>query len=268
MLKSPMLEAPTDTVETPAKSIRVTPTDTVETKATSLRRAATALLVFSMFCARPCPSSWGAWLGMISAVSVLCASGNQLLCRSRFARFVSVFVAVFAGYTVVSLIISYRAGSPVQMSNKLVLKPCVTMPADTFSWGSHKLVENPYSRNGLAFLSRYMHNGTAFLVSSASSDPAGATDPATWSQPEACDKLAHIFTRVAKMIMVVSALVHIALFFAAVAVVKRACCFRFAAYRAGLLTWKCCKGKCHRARARAKPEANVTPQQTAAKEVA
>lgn len=280
MLKTPVLERPTAeaTLVEPTKATLVAPTeatlvapteandvmtmqDTLDAKATSLRRAATALLLFSIICARPCPSSWGAWLGMIAAISVLCASGKKLLCRSRSARFLSFFVAIFAGYTVVSLIISYRAGMPKQMSEKFVLESCMEMPADTFVWARSKLVEHHGFRKGLSFLSCHMDEDIAVLVSNASSHLVGATDPAT--QPEACDKLAHTATCFAKMTMIASALAHLALVFAAVAVVKRACCLRFAAYRAGLLTWKCCKGKCARTE-----KANVTPPPTAAKEMA
>merc|ERR1719235_1512256 len=106
MLQSPMLtkEAmlakesdPPMGVPTAEATLAPTTTshDVLEGKATSLRRAATALLVFGMMCARPCPHSWGAWLAMIAAVSVLCASEKKILCRARFARLLSIFAAVF-----------------------------------------------------------------------------------------------------------------------------------------------------------------------------
>merc|ERR1719164_40420 len=66
-----------------------------------------------------------------------------------------------------------------------------------------------------------------------------ATELLAWSQPEACDKLAHVAARLSKMMMLGSALGHLLLLFSAVAVVKRACRLRCAAYRAGLLKWSC-----------------------------
>jgi len=63
-------------------------------------------------CARPCPSSWYAWLAVAAAVAVLCSSGDKLLCRSRFARFLSAVVAIFAGHAFVSLVLSLRADEP------------------------------------------------------------------------------------------------------------------------------------------------------------
>merc|ERR1719231_1467462 len=116
----------------------------IESKATSLRRAATALLCFGMICARPCPSSWGAWLAIVAAITVLCSSTGKLVkCRSRFARFLSVFVAIFAGYAFVSLVLSLRAGTPLQISAK-VHEQCIEMPAETFAWAKHMVVEHEH----------------------------------------------------------------------------------------------------------------------------
>jgi len=254
--------------------------DVLESKATSLRRAATALLVFGMLCARPCPSSWGAWLAMVAGVTVLCASRGKLLCRSRFARFLSVFAAVFAGYTVVSIILSLRAGKPEEISDK-VHSHCMGLPADTFTYMQHKIAEHKSFGKGLSFLSHHFADDktstpalldvSAEMSKNASSYPTmlvGAVEHEKWvSQPEACDMAARFVKCFAKMMMAGSALAHLLLFFSAVAVVKRACRLRCAAYRAGLLTWKCgarCKSACNK---RAEPVATVAPE-PAAKEMA
>merc|ERR1719198_1045560 len=145
----PMLEE-TKQVPAAATIITTTPVDIttkttttpgvdITTKEVSLRRAAVALLIFGMACARPCPSSWGAWLGMTAAVALLCSSPAKLLCRSRFARFLSFFVAIFAGVTVVSLVLSYRNGEPMQISDKVHVQ-CMDVPSGAFAWSQHKLV--------------------------------------------------------------------------------------------------------------------------------
>merc|ERR1719231_236493 len=81
--------------------------------------------------------------------------------------------------------------------------------------------------------------------------PVGAAvEPKQWSQPEACDKIVYFVACMGKMMMMGSALAHLFLVFAAIAVVKRACRFRCSAYRAGLLKWNCggrCKSACQRA---------------------
>jgi len=276
MLQTPMLPTPqfsTSPVMPTAEATVIVPStarlDVLEVKTTLLRRAATALFFFGMICARPCPSSWGAWAGIIAAVLILCSSSNKILCRARVARLLSVLAAVFAAHTAVSLVISFHAGMPVQIADK-VHGQCMDVPADTFAWAQHKLVEHDRFHKGVSFLSRHMPNATAMPALLASemnaSHPAplvGATEPEKWSQPEACTMVAHVVTCVAKMMMVGSTLAHLLLFLAAAAVVKRACCLRCAAYRAGLLTWKCggaCEANCERANQPAAVAAPVTKE--------
>jgi len=236
----------------------------------SLRCAATALLVFSLFCVRPCPSSWAALLGVLAAVLVLCSTSRKVLCRSRFARFLSFVVLIFAGYRVISLTVSYRAGMPLHVSEK-VHEQCIEIPTDTFAWAHKQLMEHNGLRK-ISILSRHMHDGIstapAFLVSTenASAQLVAADDPTTWSQPEMCSTIAHVATSFAKLTIVISAITHFFLLLAAAAVIKRTCRLRCAAYRAGLLTWKCgdrCKSKC----VRTEPDASVKLP-AAAKEMA
>merc|ERR1719164_149405 len=168
-------------------------------KATALRRAATALLVFGMVCARPCPSSWGAWLATLGAIAVLCSSANKLLCRARMARACALFAAIFAGYTFVSLLVSFHAGMPMQFASK-VHDQCVTMPAETFTWAHH--VEP--LRKGISFLSRHMPNtnDTDITFEMNANASAAVLEPDKWSQPEACSKIAHIVACFVKMVTV------------------------------------------------------------------
>jgi len=230
----------------------------LEVNSTSLRRAATALFFFGMLCARPCPSSWGAWLAMIGAGVVLCSSQSKILCRARCARFLSIFAAIFAGHKVVSLVLSFRAGMPLQISDT-VHTECVGMPAATFAYVQHKLVDHMSLNHGLAFLLRRMDmaedttSTPALLVtpqmnaSSLAPVLVGSVDPGAWTQPEACNKLSHMVTCFVKMLMIGSTLAHLLLLLSAVVVVKRVCRLRCAAYRAGVLKWQCgagCKSKC------------------------
>merc|ERR1719198_2251988 len=174
----------------------------------------------------------------MGAVAVLCSSRSKLIkCGSRFARFVSVFAAIFAGITLVSLVVSFRAGMPQHVAAK-VGSQCVEMPAETFAWAHHVVDEHQ------------MMNASAVSV-----------DFETWSQPETCDKVARVVACAAKMIIVGSALAHLCLLLSAVAVVKRACRLRCAAFRAGLLKWKCCKASstCAAAAKRVEPTAAMPP---------
>jgi len=291
-MKTPMLSKqdavppPVAPVPTAEATLITSAHDALEAKATSLRRAATALLFFGMICARPCPSAWGAWLAIMSGIAVLCSSGPKLLCRTRFSRFLAVFTAIFAGITLVSLIQSYRAGMPLQIAAKFH-QQCDSMPKTTFEWTKSMVVEHKPILKGLSFLSRHMPNETSQLISSpyvtgwsyggseytdldvnATSLPAvkiGSVEPEKWSQSEACDKLSHFVACFAKMMTVGYAFAHLFLLLSAVAVVKRACRLRYAAYRAGLLKWKCCKSACKRAEP---VQAIVTPAPTTAKEMA
>jgi len=248
--------------------------DALEAKATSLRRAATALLFFGMICARPCPSAWGAWLAIMSGIAVLCSSGPKLLCRTRFSRFLAVFTAIFAGITLVSLIQSYRAGVPLQIAAKFH-EQCDHMPSQTFEWTKTMVVEHKPILKGLSFISSPYVTGWSYGGSeytdpdvNTTSLPAvkfGAVEPEKWSQSEVCYKLSHFVACFAKMMTVGYAFAHLFLLLSAVAVVKRACRLRFAAYRAGLLKWKCCKSACKRAES---VQAIVTPTPTTAKEMA
>jgi len=260
MLQTPMLA----TIVAPATTTH----DVLEPKATSLRRAATALFFFGMLCARPCPSSWGAWLAMFGSVAVLCASQKTILCRSRFARALSFFAAIFAAYSFVTFFLSIREVKPQQIADKFQAG-CMDLPEETFAYVQHKVVEHKFLEKGLSFYyARHMsqdettsapppalHIGSA---ENASSMPhptmlVGAVEPKEpkdWTQPVACDTVAHFVQRAAQMMMIGSTLAHLLLFLSAVAVVKRACRLRCAAYRAGLLEWKCgarCKAKCQRA---------------------
>merc|ERR1719502_2349384 len=81
-----------------------------DARATSLRRAATALLFFSIVSSRPWPSA--GWLGVVAAVSVLCASSQRIACRARIARALSAFVAIFACITLWHLTTSIHADKP------------------------------------------------------------------------------------------------------------------------------------------------------------
>jgi len=253
-MQTPMLEKPMalPVLET-QDSVQQVPSscwaEIAAPKAAALRRAATAMLIFGMLCARPCPSSWGAWLACVAAISVLCAQPSKLLCRSRLVRLLSIFVAIFAGYTAMSLVVSFRAGMPLQISTK-VHAECVDMPSDTFAWAQRKLGESG-GHKGLAFLSRHMPNDTstvpAFHISAQNTSSYPIGGPETWTQAQACYMIAHIVTCATKFVMIGSALAHLFLFLSAITVIKRVICLRCAAYRAGVLTWKCgarCKSKC------------------------
>merc|ERR1719164_252369 len=157
------------------------------------------------------------------------------------------------------------------------------MPSQTFEWTKTMVVEHKPILKGLSFLSRHMPNETSQVISSpyvtgwsyggseytdpdvnATSLPAvkfGAVEPEKWSQSEACDKLSHFVACFAKMMTVGYAFAHLFLLLSAVAVVKRACRLRFAAYRAGLLKWKCCKASstCAAAAKRVEPTAAMPP---------
>jgi len=220
-------------------------------------------------CARPCPSSWYAWLAVAAAVAVLCSSGDKLLCRSRFARFLSAVVAIFAGHAFVSLVLSLRADEPVQIAAK-VEGYCLEMPADTFTW-ARQAIEHRQLQKGLSFLSSQMPIDTSasFHLAAINAShpvvvPVGAVETKQWSQPEACDSIAYFVACMVKIGLTGSALVHLFLFFAAIAVFKRACRLRCAAYRTGLLKWNC-SGRCKSACQRAAP---APPHEPATKEMA
>lgn len=176
------------------------------------------------------------------------------------ARFLSVFVAIFAGYTLVSLVLSLRTGMPLQISAK-VHGQCIEMPAETFAWAKHMVVEHEHLHRGVSFVARHMHmhaDSTTIVVENASHPAIAhvgvepAVEPEQWStieQPEACTNIAHFVACVSKTMMIGSAFAHLLLFLVAVAVVRRAIVLRCAAYRAGLLKWKCgarCKSACKR----------------------
>jgi len=228
----------------------------IEAKATSLRRAATALLFFSVIAASA--STFAGILGMLSGGAVLCASSSKLLCRARCSRFMAFLTAIIAGYALVSLVSKIHAGVPMRIGDGARAQ-CLTMPEDTFEWGRQMLIESAREhkcmRKGLAFLSRHMPSTNATTLEPEAPVPA-SEDPSmdvtlesarrldqelTFSQPEACDKLAYIVTCATKSIMVFFALTHLLLFLSAVAVVKRACRLRCAAYKSGLLEWKTCR---------------------------
>jgi len=263
MSATPMLETKEQETAQPAEIVmpaEIVATDEVtsyETKATSLRRACTALLFFSVLCARPWPSI--TWLGVLAAVSVLCAAPHKLLCRTRFTRFLSAVVAVFAAYSFIRLL-AFKADTP-QRAGEWTHDACVKMPGDTFSWGHAMLTEHKCTRKALAFFSRHMADAPtlasmdkeaganaslATLTLGGKSNASLATlgPEEEWSQAEACDKAAHLVTRITKMMMVGWGLAHLLLFLSAVAVVKRACRLRCAAYKCGLLKWNKCGCAC------------------------
>lgn len=229
-----------------------------DAKATSLRRACTALLFFSVLCSRPWPSA--GWLGYIGAFSVLCASSHKLLCRARVARFFSAIVAIVAGITLVHLVASIHADKPQQIGNEIQTQ-CVKMPAATFEWAHSIVSQHKCMKKAVAFLARHVDTPSSAITAGGPmvldklEVAASANDtslPATlvvsesaWSQEAACGTAAHVATRVAKMMMLGSALAHLLLIVTALAVVKRVCCLRCVAYKCGLLTWKRC-GACKR----------------------
>merc|ERR1719440_526496 len=236
---------------------------------------ATSLLFFGMVCARPCPSSWGAWLAIVSGIAILCSSNQKLLCRSRFSRLLAVFTAIFAGYTLLTLIQKSYAGMPLQLAAK-VHDQCDLMPKDTFAWAKDAVVEHKHLNRGLSFLDRHMHDQTTsptfYLISPETNQNAslpalitGAVEPKNWSQPEACDKIARFVACFAKMAYIGNAFAHLFLLLSAIAVVKRVFRLRCAAFRAGMIKWKCCKAACKRNES---VQAAVTPASTAAKEMA
>jgi len=151
------------------------------------------------------------------------------------------------------------------------------MPADTFAYVQHKIVQHESLTKGLSLLVRHMGtsddttSSPALLLApqnASSLQPllVGSVDPGTWTQSEACNQLSRFVTCFVKMMMIGSTLAHLCLLLSAVAVVKRACRLRCAAYRAGLLKWQCgarCMSKC----SRAAPVDVVTPP-PAAKEMA
>lgn len=221
-----------------------------EAKAFSLRRACVFLLFFSVACARPWPSV--GWLGMLASLAVFGAFDGKasLLCRTRLARFLAFVVAVVAGYSVVSLAMWIHAGKP-QAIAETVHETCLSMPVDTFAWGYQTVSSHKCMSKGLAFFSRHMPkdapNMTSIVpvTSNNSASFVVAQDKEAWSQPAVCNQVSHIVARFGKMAMIASAVAHLLLFFSALCVVKRASLVRCAAYRAGLLTWKCkCKYAC------------------------
>jgi len=243
-MQQPMLETREDVV--PAAVVVVTDEQShsaIEPKAVSLRRAATAMLFFSLACARPWPTP--AWLGVFASFAILCAPSSQkLLCRARCARCLSAIVAIFAFIALIMLGMSLHSGMPDHVSTK-VLSTCNEMPAETFVWAQAKMSEHKCMRK---FLSRHAPEGTMPALALADNNAThlhlsvvsgDAPDVLAWSQPEACDKLAYVAARMTKMMMLGSALGHLLLLLSAVAVVKRACRLRCAAYRAGLLQWSC-----------------------------
>lgn len=166
--------------------------------------------------------------------------------------------------------IAARFASPIhaQRIGDEISAQCTSMPEDTFEWASAIVYKHECAQKGLEFLSRHM-SSIAVQHKDADVVLANATDLASlvgtavkttpsWSQPEACNMVAHVATCVAKMMMIGSALAHLFLFLSAAAVVKRACCLRCFAFKCGLLRLsKCgaCKGKyvC-------KPEAVMMPR--------
>lgn len=238
-----------------------------DAKATSLRRACTALLFFSVLCARPWPSA--GWLGLVASASVLCAASNRLLCRARVTRFLSALVAIFAGITFVTLMLSAHADKPQRIGDAFA-GHCASMPVDTFQWASR----SEFAQKGLAFLSRRMpsismqrkdasvvaiSNTTDVVALSNTTSLASLVGTAapSWSQPEACDLVSKVATCVAKMMMIGSALAHLFLFLSAAVVVKRACCLRCVAYKSGLLKLNKC-GAC-KCKYTSKPAAAIMP---------
>merc|ERR550514_468364 len=213
-----------------------------------------ALLFFSALCARPWPSI--TWLGVLAAFSVLCAAPHKLLCRTRFTRFLSAVVAIFATNSIIRLV-AFKADTPLR-AGEWTRDACVKMPTDTFEYGHTILAEHECTRKALAFLSRHMTDTpTLALMEKAGTNTSLATlggnsnaSLATlrpeheWSQAEACGMAAHLVTRVTTMMMIGSGLLHLLLFVSAVAVVKRACRLRFAAHKCGLLKWNKCAFAC------------------------
>jgi len=238
-----------------------------DARATSLRRAATALLFWSIVSSRPWPSA--GWLGAVAAISVLCASSQRILCRARVARFLSALVAIFAAITLVHLATSIHANKPSLVGME-VGETCASMPANTFEWARDTISEHKCARKAIAFVTRHTKSEddddkVALSTVSNATDLAAlvGTEPSL-SQPVACDMVAHVTTRAVKTMMVGSALAHLFLLLSAMAVVKRACCLRCAAYKAGLLKWKRC-GAC-KCKTAAEPATGATP--AAAKEMA
>lgn len=229
----------------------------IDTKTTSLRRAATALLVLSMACARPWPSA--GWLGLIASIAVLCASSNNILCRARVGRIFSAITAIVALISVVYLVASIHAGKPQRVGDEVMAK-CADMPSDAFAWAKTIVAEHKCAQQGLAFLSRHTSKRDEAALSTNATDLTNLTASAEheWSQPEACELASHVAARSVKMMMIGSALAHLLLFLSAVAVVNRACRLRCAAYKAGLLKWKKC-GACKRAPTQPAAEATVAP---------
>merc|ERR1711998_661814 len=161
-----MLETKEPPPIVPAEVVPVTvPTDAqtaeYELKATKLRRAATALLFMSVVCSRPWPSV--GWAGLVSAVAILCASPNTILCRARVGRFFSAITMILAGVAFVTTVISIRSGAPQHMSDQ-VHNACNDMPADTFSWGQKIVNEHPCLHKAVAMISRHVSNDTAVAL--------------------------------------------------------------------------------------------------------
>merc|ERR1712023_583683 len=109
----------------PAEIVATDEVTSYETKTTSLRRAATALLFFSVLCARPWPSA--GWFGIVSSFAILCASPPKLLCRVRFGRFMSFLTIVTATITLVMIAKSLNNGMPHNVGDKIQAE-CLKMP--------------------------------------------------------------------------------------------------------------------------------------------
>lgn len=235
-----------------------------EARATSLRRAATALLFFSIVSSRPWPSA--GWIGAVAAFVVLCASSQRLLCRARLARFLSALAIIFAGITLVHLATSIHANKAHRIGEEIGTR-CASMPTETFEWVRETIIsEHECARKAISFVSYHMTSTDADKVSNkvTLSTVSNLTDMATlvgtepsWSQPIACDMVAYVTTRAVKMMMVGSSLAHLFLLLSAMAVFKRACCLRCAAYKAGLLKWNKC-GACTKYKTAVESAADVT----------
>jgi len=140
------------------------------------------------------------------------------------------------------------------------------MPKETFEWARANLIpEHECARKAIAFVSHHMASTDDDMHKVALSTVSNATDLATlvgtepsWSQPVVCDMVAHIATRTVKMMVVGSIIAHLFLLLSAMAVVKRVCCLRCTAYKAGLLKWNKC-GACSKYKAAFEPAAGVTP---------
>lgn len=104
----------------------------LDAEATSLRRAATALLIFSIFSMKHLQG----WLGLIAAISVLCASTGSI--RTRRTKICSGFAAGLAIVTFVACIAAVVAGLPQALSRE-IRSECVKVPAETFEWGSQAI---------------------------------------------------------------------------------------------------------------------------------